>query len=516
MSWTRLQLLVLLLTTLFAAALRLACLGDWALWIDEAHTWRDATMPWSGPDSFLESGRAEYPSTFVMVRVLLWLGLVGADPWSLRIPFAIAGIVTVPLMALCGRRLVGAWPAIAAACLLAIDPWHLFWSQSARGYALVLPFCLLAMHRAHVWLDGGRRRDLVLATVWLVVGVSFHPTAVMLGVGFVGLLLVRRYESYLRGHTRQLLIAAVVVAVCSVAVPKLIENLGLFRGFLEAKDDPSLRHFVQTTMFYFRPPLLLVAGVALLLTPRWLDRSRSQFLALMLAVPVLVLTVVSVQLVKVTARYALSVLPIMYWLVGYLAVELIRRCSERRVAGAPFAAMILASTVPVLIVVDRLRLDASYFLTQHGQRARWNEAAEFLQQRAACDGRTGVRVLTTSEPSMLYYLRRGHWYGGRQDRDAGMYVHALLAWELKGIKRVLGEDVRFHPEGAEHHLAWHRSFADPADQLFAIVVTRPTLREADSLGDLEPLLARDFELALHLPCWIGPKDESIYVYLPRT
>ena len=34
-------------------------------------------------------------------------------------------------------------------------------------------------------------------------------------------------------------------------------------------------------------------------------------------------------------------------------------------------------------------------------------------------------------------------------------------------------------------------------------------------GSFEELLQREFEVALHLPCWVGPKDESVYVYLPR-
>ena len=52
-------------------------------------------------------------------------------------------------------------------------------------------------------------------------------------------------------------------------------------------------------------------------------------------------------------------------------------------------------------------------------------------------------------------------------------------------------------------------------QLFAVMVTRPELREQDPSGAFEALLEREFELSLHLPCWVGPKDESVYVYLPR-
>ena len=51
--------------------------------------------------------------------------------------------------------------------------------------------------------------------------------------------------------------------------------------------------------------------------------------------------------------------------------------------------------------------------------------------------------------------------------------------------------------------------------MFAVVVTLPELREHDQAGKFEEVLKRDFELALYLPMWVGPKDQSIYVYLPK-
>ena len=52
--------------------------------------------------------------------------------------FAVIGIATVPVLGLCGRRIVGATPSVLAAWFLAIDPFHVFWSQNARGYAIVV------------------------------------------------------------------------------------------------------------------------------------------------------------------------------------------------------------------------------------------------------------------------------------------------------------------------------------------------------------------------------------------
>ncbi|MEO6595689.1 MAG: hypothetical protein ABIP94_13130, partial [Planctomycetota bacterium] len=50
--------LCLLSITAVAAWLRLWHLGEWSLWIDEAHTWRDAQLPL---ELFLREDRALYP-----------------------------------------------------------------------------------------------------------------------------------------------------------------------------------------------------------------------------------------------------------------------------------------------------------------------------------------------------------------------------------------------------------------------------------------------------------------------
>ena len=84
---TRTHWQCLLAISAVALLLRLFALGEWSLWIDEAHTWRDATMPlFSAPrvDGFLDSNRQFYPLTFLWLRGLLALGW-GQDEVSLRL-----------------------------------------------------------------------------------------------------------------------------------------------------------------------------------------------------------------------------------------------------------------------------------------------------------------------------------------------------------------------------------------------------------------------------------------------
>ena len=215
------QWLVILAVTLLAAVLRFLGLGEWSFWIDEAHTWRDATMAFDGENSFMGTQRRMYPLPFLLLRFLSGAGVIGNDEWSLRLPFALIGIVTVPLLAVCGRRLVGAWPAVLASGLLALSPWHIFWSQNARGYCLVVLGSVLLMHRMHRLFHTERASDLLLSALFAVFAAGSHPGAATLLLAFAGFLALRYAFRVRLGFA----VSVVLVMLFAVVAPWLVNCL---------------------------------------------------------------------------------------------------------------------------------------------------------------------------------------------------------------------------------------------------------------------------------------------------
>lgn len=93
----------------------------------------------------LASERGNYPVVFFGLRWLMELGgLPSSGEGWLRLPFAFFGILCVPMLALVGDLLVGRRTALLAAALLAVHPWHLEISQSARGVGVALFFACSA------------------------------------------------------------------------------------------------------------------------------------------------------------------------------------------------------------------------------------------------------------------------------------------------------------------------------------------------------------------------------------
>jgi len=127
----------LALATLAALVLRLYHLGHQSLWVDEFFTW-DLIAPGRGLHFWPQildayQGPLYHAAAWVAVRIEPTVA-------ALRAPAAMAGVITVPIMGLLAGRLFGAPAGRLAALLLAVSPFHIWYSQEGRGYAFLVLF----------------------------------------------------------------------------------------------------------------------------------------------------------------------------------------------------------------------------------------------------------------------------------------------------------------------------------------------------------------------------------------
>ena len=113
----------------------------------------------------------------------------------------------------------------------------------------------------------------------------------------------------------------------------------------------------------------------------------------------------------------------------------------------------------------------------------------------------------------LYFLSIFFFFVIVVDPHLVLYVDLIERWRFADGVDALGNTL--HEPGADNHLAWHFGNAASGERLFAVVLTMPELRESDSDSQLIAALEREMELALYLPVWVGPKDQGVYVYLPK-
>jgi uncharacterized membrane protein len=166
----------------FALGVRLYRLDARDLWEDEQvtlvdslgiHVPEEVTRDESFPARTLHTGKgtvevarfsAGHDQPIYVTLVHLWTRLVRPSEWTLRLPSALLGALSVPLLALVGARLLGTAQGSWAAALLAVAPLHVSYSQEARTYAVAV-FLVLLSWAACLWVGDREER-----WAWVVYG----------------------------------------------------------------------------------------------------------------------------------------------------------------------------------------------------------------------------------------------------------------------------------------------------------------------------------------------------------
>lgn len=431
----------LLILALVLGLVRFVRLGDWSLWMDEALTLTDAQR--------IADGALHNPVGYGLVVGFARLFMEHPSEYALRFLPALAGWACIPLSYWAFRPLLSRRAAAGTALLVALSPWHLFWSQSARFYTLAQACSLIGAgwFVRGLWSARGSR----WATMGIVVALSsalFHISGALVAGAILAAGLVVRIAGVGRPpqFDRILLRAAIPVGVLLVALSPWA--WGWLMHHLGQKPQANLVHFVLTCGYFFGPSLLAgcVFGGWVVL------RERSAGQLFLLAVPVVVLLLLCAVGTRavVSAQYAFCVFP---FTCALAAVAL-----DSRGMPAPLrAAWLLVLALP-LVAGDLL-----YLSSRVGERPRWREAWEYV----ASEREAGDLVIGMGAQVGEYYLggrnpdlrtpRSSHPMGGhfpngprrwrRHARGTWVIVRPLWFDELpakdkESVQRWLVEDCR--------------------------------------------------------------------------
>ena len=143
--------------TFLGALLRRYHLGDESFWFDEADIVQRARLPLSDLlQGFTQAGENGPLYTFILHS---WLALIDAFPPLQKLLHLIFGssyegpvrglamlfgVAAIPLMYLLARKIGGHWIGIIAATLLTVNPFHIWHSQDAKMYSLLVLMTLVS------------------------------------------------------------------------------------------------------------------------------------------------------------------------------------------------------------------------------------------------------------------------------------------------------------------------------------------------------------------------------------
>lgn len=261
----RIHLLALALIVALGGVLRFYGLGIQPFWNDEFNTWGVASQESLREVMFRTSG--VHPWGYFLV-VHAFRAVFGDAEWAIRLPSAIAGFLAVPAIYALGSRLYSYREGLAAALILAVSHEHIYRSQEARMYAVLV---LLVIICAYLWiplvsaLRAGERPSWWPSAGYVLAAAACAYTH---NFGFLFVLLQGCYALLCVGSSRSLgrlvAIYGLVFLLYIPAIPRLLRRAALGQANLEFTQRPGFAELVQFAGFLFGLPVTRVLPIFLL------------------------------------------------------------------------------------------------------------------------------------------------------------------------------------------------------------------------------------------------------------
>lgn len=193
MPSTTLAAILLAAIVSVAALLRFSFITNQSLWWDEVVTWQQSRLAFG--DMLAATAADNYPPLYNLLAMAT-MRLLGETELALRLPSAILGTLNILAVYWVARLSSGRPTGLLAALLLAVSPYHLWYSDEARMYALlacsatVFAGCMLSFAERPRWWMG-------LASILAAVALLYsHPYGALtwgaICAGIAPLLWVRR------------------------------------------------------------------------------------------------------------------------------------------------------------------------------------------------------------------------------------------------------------------------------------------------------------------------------------
>jgi mannosyltransferase len=173
---TRAHRLALPTILALAAALRCYRPAREGLWLDEAMSVRFARL--GLPDILAMPPAREFNPPLYYALLHFWVRLWAEGDAAVRALSIVLGVAAVAAAYRLGRLLLGEEAGLVAALLLATSPYHVYYSQEARFYALLVTLTLVVLETFVRVLRGGGRAAQVTYVIAYVLLFYAHAHAV--------------------------------------------------------------------------------------------------------------------------------------------------------------------------------------------------------------------------------------------------------------------------------------------------------------------------------------------------
>ena len=337
--------LLLALLTMLGAYLRFYHLGYEPLRFDEVATWNQSRQ--ANLRSLIEAMRGDVHPPGWTILMYYVQKVIGGSEFALRLPSAIAGVLSIPAIFFLAKLIYGRSAGLIAAGLMAFLWAPVFYSQEARAYSLLILFSILTFHCLIRIISSSEehRRNyfLIFSFILLSTILSYlHYSGLLMVLVQGGWAIVRTVNS--RRMLTKLL--TIYLAILLLYAPWLIEMFSdLNRGsfWIEKVYGPSsiIDFWFYRSYFELHFPVAILLGfvflqevVSMYREKRKFSRSHTLMLFAWLTLPYLAFlakSIISTPLIL--PRYLLISAPAAYILLGSALTKLTTGRKSRLAIG---------------------------------------------------------------------------------------------------------------------------------------------------------------------------------------
>ena len=416
------QYVILAAIILLSTILRFYKLGDWSVWIDEIYTINRAQIHFSDPLRVLQNLPSTLWLPLSLILTNIFLHAFGVTEWSARLASALIGVISIPILYLLIRRMLGAGAALFFAILLAVAPWHIFWSQNARFYTSLMLLYALAAFLFFMAVEHDRPIYFIPFYILFYFALSERLVAAFLLPGiflYLGMLWILRFERPPGLHARNLTIFLIPILLMIVfeVVRYLFSGSSMTTFFIadfgdKQVEDPfrlliSIIYNIGFPIFF----LGLFSGTYLSL-----KKDRLGLFILNSALLPVILLIMMNPFAFTKDRYAFITLP--FWLV--LCALAVRELVLQTKGLGKFLALGLL----VVLMADAAGKNVQYYLVNNGDRRDWRAAFQLVKEHSQPEDVVvawwpefssfylGTEIIPTRDVSPEYVLESGNrfWF----------------------------------------------------------------------------------------------------------
>ena len=401
--------------TLLAFGLRFYRLGDWSFWGDEVFS-----------IGIKEDGfnYSVWRRSLATDLIQLTTSYLGTSEWSARLVPAAIGVVTIPLLYFPLKRAINTPVALMTGMLLAVSTWHLYWSQNARFYSLLLLFYSLALVAFFIAIEEDKPGYLIVSMLLLalaarerLVALFFLPTI----VGYLIMLRVLPFERPSGFRLRNLLLFFSPGSVGAfIFVGPYLGSLDTwFKNFGGPNNSPFW--ILSGVVYYVGLPIIGIAFFGAIYLLQHKNRA-ALFFGLAAIIPLVGMLVLS--LFHYSANRYVFISLTSWLILASLALRELFTLLKKD-------GRILAAGILVVLLAASLGDDVLYYRFQNGNRPNWKAAFEYIQKH-----RKPGDIVVSPEVELGNYYLQERPYGFRKFdyqryESSGVRVWSVDNWEAE-------------------------------------------------------------------------------------